>query len=156
MMRGDLLIVTVLVASTVGGERRDRATHLIEQGPNLRGIVDIAGGHRRRRDLPGVGVHGDVQLAPGPPCFRAVFLEQPFAGAAELQPPAVYQQVHGTGAWPRTNHVQALGSSARGRVVRHCEIESRAMMGLISPSVCRRARRNTAFSVSAVAIASSE
>ena len=38
-----LAIDAVLVVSTVGGERRDRAINLIEQGPDLRGIIDVAG-----------------------------------------------------------------------------------------------------------------
>ncbi len=79
MTCGDLAMDAVLIVSPVGGERGDRAIHLIEQGPDLRGIVDVAGGQRSRRDLPGVGVHGDVQLAPIPACLRSMFLEQPFA-----------------------------------------------------------------------------
>ncbi len=124
MAGGDLAIDAVLVVGAVGGERRDRAIHPIEQGPDLRGIIDVAGGQRRRRDLPGVGVHGDVQLASGAPCFCAVFLEQPFARAAQLQPRTVHQQMHGTGAWPGANDVQTLGSAAQGRVVRHRETET--------------------------------
>lgn len=81
MSRHDLTVDAALVVSTVGGERRDRATHLIEQGPNVRGIIDIAAGQRRRRDPSGVGVHSNVQLTPRPPGLRAVFLEQPFARA---------------------------------------------------------------------------
>ncbi len=60
MSRHDLTLDAVLIVRTVGSEQRDRATHLIEQGPNLRGIIDVVGGDRRRRDLSGVGVHGDV------------------------------------------------------------------------------------------------
>jgi len=82
MTCGDLAVDAVLIVSTVGSERGDRAFHLIQQDPNLRGVVDVAGGQNCRRDLPGVGIHGDVQLAPGPVCLRAVLLEQPFACAA--------------------------------------------------------------------------
>ena len=39
MTGGDLAINAVLVVSTVGSERCDRATHLVEQGPFLRRIV---------------------------------------------------------------------------------------------------------------------
>ena len=67
MMGGDLAVDTVLIVSAVGGERRNRISHLIEQGPDLRGIVDVAGGQRRCCDLPGIGVHRNVQLTPGPP-----------------------------------------------------------------------------------------
>ena len=69
---GDLAIDAGLVVSTVGGERRDRAINLVEQSADLRGIVDVIGGQRRRRDLPSVGVHGDVQLAPGSPDLCAM------------------------------------------------------------------------------------
>ncbi len=79
MTRGDLAVDAVLIVGAVGGERGNRAIHLIEQGADLGRIVDVAGGQRGRRNLPGVGVHGNVQLAPRPPCFRAVLLEQPFA-----------------------------------------------------------------------------
>ena len=64
MSRHDLTVNAVLIVSTVGSERRDWAIYSIEQGPNLRGIVDVVGGDRRGRNPPGVGVHGDVQLAP--------------------------------------------------------------------------------------------
>ena len=61
MACSDLPVDAVLVVSAVGGERRDRTIHLIEQGPDLRGVVDVAAGDRRRRDPSGVGVHGDVE-----------------------------------------------------------------------------------------------
>ena len=96
MTCGDLTVDTVLMVSTVGGERGDRAIELFKQVPNLRGTVDVAGGYRRRCDLSSVGVHGDVQLAPRPPCLCAVLLEEPFARAAKLRPSAGHQQVHGT------------------------------------------------------------
>jgi hypothetical protein len=79
MTRGDLAVDAILVVSAVCGERCDQTTHLIEQGPDLRGIADIAGGQRRCCDLPGVGVHRNVQLAPGPPCLCSMLLKQPFA-----------------------------------------------------------------------------
>ena len=78
MARGDLAVDALLIIGAVGGERGDPAIHLIEQSPDLRGVIDVAGGQRGRRDLSGVGVHGNVQLAPGPSCLRAVLLEQPF------------------------------------------------------------------------------
>ena len=124
MTRHDLTVDAVLIVSTVGGKLRDRAIHLIEQEPNLRGIIDITGGQRRRRDLPNVGVHGNVQLAPRPPGFRAMLLKQLSAGPAELQSRTIDQQVQGTGARPRANHVQAVGPAAQGGVVRHREIET--------------------------------
>ncbi len=64
MASSDLAIDAVLIVSTVSGERRDRAIDPVEQRRNLRSIVDIAGRHCHRRNLSGVGVYGDVQLAP--------------------------------------------------------------------------------------------
>lgn len=93
MTHGDLAINAVLIVSTAGGERRDRAVHLIEQGPHLRSIIDVAGGGRRRRDLSGVDVHGDVRLPPRSPDRRAMLLDQPFARTTEFEPRAVHQQV---------------------------------------------------------------
>ncbi len=73
MTRHDLTVDAVLIVGTVGGERRDLAIYLVEQRPNLRGVIDIAGGQRRRHDLSGVSVHGDVQLTLGPPGFVPCF-----------------------------------------------------------------------------------
>ena len=125
MTRGDLAIDAVLVVSAVGGERGERAINLIEQGTDLRSIVDVAGGQNCRGDLAGVGVHGNMRLAPRPPCFRAVLLKQPLARATELQSRAVHQKVHGTSLGPRTKHLQRLRSAAECRVVRHREIETK-------------------------------
>jgi hypothetical protein len=61
MTRDDLSVDAVLIAGTVGGERRHRAIHLIEQGPDLGSVVDVAGGQPSRRDLPAVGVRSNVQ-----------------------------------------------------------------------------------------------
>ena len=63
-MRGNLAIDAVLIVSTVGSERSGQAIYLIEQRSDLRGIIDVVGGQRCRRDLPGVGIDSDVQLAP--------------------------------------------------------------------------------------------
>ncbi len=136
MTCSDLAVDAVLIVGTVGSERDDRVDYLIEQSANRQGIVHVAGGQRRRGDLPGVGIHGDVQLAPGPPCLRAVLLEQPFATAAQLQPGAVHQQVHGPelGCGRITSRLAAWwlrvvwSGTARSR-------PSRAMMEPTSPSV---------------------
>lgn len=59
--------------------------------------------------------------------FRTVTARQvdgALAGAAEFEPRAVDRQVHGTGAWPGANHVQALGPATERRVVWHGEFEA--------------------------------
>ena len=132
MTHGDIAVDAILVVGAVGGERRDRATHLIEQRHNLRAVIDIGGSRCRRRDPPGVGVHGDVQLTPRPPGLRAVLLEG---------------QIRSRLSARRLNVVWS--GTARSR-------PSRAMMEPINPSVCRSARRNTDRSVSAVAMARAE
>ena len=109
--RGNLAMDVLLIVSTVSRERSNRTMYLIEQGADLGRVIDIAGGQRRGRDPSGIDVYDDVQLAPRPSGLRAVLPKQPFGGAAELQPRAVDQQVHGTGARPRAGHVQAFGSA---------------------------------------------
>ena len=138
MTRDNLAVDAVLIVSTVGGERGHRTVHLIEQGTDLRGIVDVVGGQRGRLDLPGVGVHSDVQLAPGPPCLRSVLLEQSFAGAAEFQP--VLSTSRCTGPEPGRGQTTSKLSARRLKVV--CSgtarsMPSMAMMEPISPSVCK-------------------
>ena len=64
MTRDNRAVDAVLIVDTVGGERAHRAVRLIEQGADLRGIVDVAGGQHRRRDPSGVSVHSEMQLAP--------------------------------------------------------------------------------------------
>lgn len=123
-MGGDLAINVVPVVCTIGSKRRDRAIHLIEQDADLGRVNDIACGQRRRCDLSGVGVYSDVQLAPRALGLHAVLLKQLFAGAVNLQPRAIYQQVHRIGARPRLNHVQALRTVAQGCMIPHGEIKT--------------------------------
>src|SRR3954468_1435069 len=96
---------TCVILPAVAGERGDRSVSLVEQGPNLRAVIDIVGGKLRRNDLPGVGIHAEVELSPGPARFGAMLLDQPFAGPTQAQAGAVHQQVHGFAvaarSWPR-------------------------------------------------------
>lgn len=50
-------------------------------------------GQRRHDDLAGVGIHADVQRAPGPARFGVMLLDQSLARAAKLEAGAVHQQV---------------------------------------------------------------
>jgi hypothetical protein len=68
---------------------------LIEQRANLSRIVHLFAGQRRGHDLPGVGIHTEVQLSPRPARPGAMLLDQPFARTAQLQTGAVHQQVQG-------------------------------------------------------------
>ena len=87
-----------------------------------------------------------------------MLFDQPFAGSAELQPGAVYEQMQraGTGP-PERRHLPRLGprlsvewsGTARSS-------KSSPMTEPISPSVCRSARPKTIRIVSAVVIARAE
>jgi hypothetical protein len=88
----------VPVVGAIAGEGRDKASDLIEKGADLRAVVGILGGQRRRDDVAGVGVRGEVQLSPRPASLGAVLLRQPLASATKLQPRAVYRK---RGFWAR-------------------------------------------------------
>ena len=64
--------------------------------------VGILVGQQRRDDPARIGVRGEMQLAPAAPPLAAMLLDQPLAGATQLQPRAVHQQVHRLTArlWP--------------------------------------------------------
>src|SRR3954467_10013371 len=85
---------TSLIVGSIACQRGKRTCDLVEQGPNLRAIIDIMGRQLCREDLPSLGIHPDVQLAPGPASAGTMLLDQPLAGPAELQARAVHQQVH--------------------------------------------------------------
>src|SRR5438309_10548454 len=86
MAGSDLAVDAVLVVCTIAGQRSDGIINLVEQGTDLRAVIDIIGGQRRRDDPAGVGIDTDVQFAPRPAPARTVLLDQPFAGARQLQP----------------------------------------------------------------------
>ena len=128
----DASVNAVLVVSAVAREGGYRARHLVEQGAGLVAVVNLAGGQRRGDDLPGVGVHTEVEFPPGPSRLGAVFLDQPFAGPTQLQARAVHQQMHGLGlapsigcGRPRPGHLHGCGPPAQGGVARYREIETK-------------------------------
>ena len=124
MAGSDLAVDTVLVVCTIAGQRSDGIIDLVEQGTDLRAVIDITGGQRRRDDPAGVGIDTDVQFAPRPTPARTVLLDQSFTGARQLQPSAVHQQKHGLGAGRRPRHRQRLGPTAQRGMVRDSEIET--------------------------------
>src|SRR5882724_8119904 len=124
MTGSDRAVDAVLVVCAIAGERGDGTIDLVEQGTDLRAVIDIIGGQRRGDDPPRVGIDADVQFAPRPAPARAVLLDQPFTGAGEFQPSAVHQQMHGFGAGRRSRHRQCLGPPAQRGMVRDGEIET--------------------------------
>src|SRR3954451_22717886 len=75
---------TCAILRAIAGQRGDRAVGLVEQGADLRAIIGILVGQHRRDDPPGVGIHADVQLSPGPARAGAVLLDQPLTRATQL------------------------------------------------------------------------
>jgi len=100
--------------------------------------------NRRRDDPAGVGHRTPMcSLRHDPAPARTVLLDQPFAGARQLQPSAVDQQMHGPRRWtavPPPPASRPAGSAWNGQGIARSR-PSRRMTEPISPSVCRRAKR---------------
>src|SRR5260370_36293936 len=67
MAGSDLAVDAVLVVCTIAGQRSDVTINLVEQGTDLRAVIDIIGGQRRRDDPAGGGIDTDGQFPPRPP-----------------------------------------------------------------------------------------
>src|SRR3954453_1250527 len=129
----DFGIDVVTVVGAVAGDGRHRPIDPVEQGTDLGAVIDILVGQHRGDDPAGVGVRGEMQHSPGPAPLGAVLLDQPFTGAAELQPRAVHQQVHRRAPRLRSRHLQRRGSPAEGAVIRHREVEGSVRARAIAP-----------------------
>ena len=113
------------VIAAVTQEELHRISDLVEQGLDLRSVIDVAVGQDGSDDPAGHRVEADVQLAPGAPLAGAVFLNQPLARPTQLQPRAVDQQVD----WAASRaglrrQLKALSSPAEGGVVRNRQVET--------------------------------
>src|SRR5271156_3358583 len=64
MTISDAGVDALLIIRAVAGERGDRTINLIEQGTDLRAVVNIVGGQRRRDDLASVRINPNVQFTP--------------------------------------------------------------------------------------------
>src|SRR4051812_34802666 len=126
MALGDAGVDSFLIVGPVTRERSDRTRDLVEQGANLGAVIHVVGGQRRRDDPARVSIHTEVELTPRTASSRAMLLDQPLPGPAELQPRAVHQQMNGLGlaARPRPRHLQGLGSAAQGGMVGNRESEA--------------------------------
>ena len=122
---GDRMGNAFLIIGAIGGERCHGSRNLIEQGANLRTVVDLLCGQRSRDNLAGVGVQTNVQFAPGPARPGAMFLDQPLACTTEFQARAVHQQVKRLAVTARSwaRHLQRFRPAAQGGVVRHGQSE---------------------------------
>src|SRR6184192_2675120 len=119
----DLTVDIVPIVRPIAGKRRNRARNLLQQGTDLRAVIDILAGQLGGNDLSRVGVHPDMELSPGPTHLCGVLLDQPLTGTAELERSAVHQQVDRFAAWSWSRHRQCLAPSADRRMVGRCEIK---------------------------------
>src|SRR6202035_3968454 len=92
MTLADLTVDIVAIIGAIAGKRRNRARNLLQQGTNLRAVIDILAGQLGGNDLSGVGVYADMELSPAPTHPCGMLLNQPLTGTAELEPGAVHQQ----------------------------------------------------------------
>ena len=107
------------VIGAIAQEAVDRLDNLVEQGADLRSVIDVATGQRSRDDPAAPCGQADVQLLPGTPLLRAVFLDQPLARPAQLQPGGVNQQVDRPAARVRSGwQARSLGAASNGGVIR--------------------------------------
>jgi hypothetical protein len=65
------------VIAAVAQEELDRLGDLVEQGLDLRGVIDVKVGQDGGHDPAGHRVEADVQFAPGAPLAGPVFLHSP-------------------------------------------------------------------------------
>src|SRR5258708_7570514 len=143
MTGSDLAVDAVLVVCAIAGERGDGTINLVEQGTDLRAVIDIIGGQRRGDDPTRVGItpmcslrHGRRRLVP---CFSTNHSPAPHS----FNPVLSTRRCTG----PALDGGRATASvSARRLSVEWSGIArsrpSRWMMEPISPSVWRKARQN--------------
>src|SRR5215207_2168417 len=95
LARLDRTVYELAIVSAIGHDARDLSLDLLEQNWHLAGISGFLAGQHTRNDLAGLGINGDVQLAPGP-AGSAVLFAIPFPLSEQLQARAVDQQAQGT------------------------------------------------------------
>src|SRR5207244_2405311 len=83
MTLADLTVDIVAIVCAIAGKRRNRARNLLQQGTDLRAVIDILAGQLGGNDLSRVGVHPDMELSPAPTHLCGMLLDQPLTGTAE-------------------------------------------------------------------------
>src|SRR5207245_7136726 len=114
------------IVRPIAGNRRNRAANLLQQGTDLRAVIDILAGQLGGNDLSRVGVHPDMELSPGPTHLCGVLLDQPLTGTAELEPCAVHQQVDRLAAWSWPRYRACLAPPGQRRMEGRREYQNRA------------------------------
>src|ERR1700732_2006361 len=80
MTLADLTVDIVPIVCPIASKRRNRARNLLQQGTDLRAVIDILAGELGGNDLSRVGVHPDMELSPGPARPCGALLNQPLTG----------------------------------------------------------------------------
>src|SRR5712664_1336008 len=117
MTLADLTVDIVPIVCPIASKQRNRARNLLQQGTDLRAVIDILAGQLGGNDLTSVGVHPDMELSPGPTHLCGVLVDQPLTGTERLKTGAVHPQVDQFAAWSWSRPPQYLASSADRRVV---------------------------------------
>ena len=86
MTLADLTVDIVAIIGAVTGKRRNRARNLLQQGTDLRAVIDILAGQLGGNDLSSVGVHPDMELSPAPTRPCGVLLDEHSPGPQSLSP----------------------------------------------------------------------
>ena len=128
-MLGDGVVGWLAVIGAIGRELADRHIDLVEQRFHLRGVAGILVGHDMSDDLAAVGIQRQMQLSPSPPRPGAVLLFQPLAGAVDLEPGAVDEDMDGPFSWnpatlPFFRRSPCACPTAQRRMIGHGEIQS--------------------------------
>ncbi len=93
MTLADLTVDIVPIVRPIASKRRNGARNLLQQGTDLRAVIDILAGHLGGNNLSRVGVHPDMELSPGPTHPCGVLLDQPLTGTAKLEPCGIRHSV---------------------------------------------------------------
>ena len=100
-----------------------------KQRLHLRGVAGILVGHDVSDDLAAVGIQHQVQFPPSPTGLGTMLLLQPLAGAVDLQPDAVDEDMEGPFSWesmtlPFVRRSPFVCPTAQRRMVGNGEIQS--------------------------------
>ncbi len=116
------------VMAAVIQEKVDRVSDPVEQGLDPGGVIDVTVGQDGSDDPAAHRIEADMQFAPRAPLAGAMFLNQPFTGAAQLQSRAVHQQVDRSASRAGLcRQLQVPGSSAEDGEIGYRQVEAEQM-----------------------------
>ena len=86
MTLADVTVDIVPIVRSIAGKRRNRARNLLQQGTDLRAVIDILAGQLGGNDLSSVGIHPDMELSPAPTRLAACLSTSHSPGPQSLSP----------------------------------------------------------------------